>query len=245
MDNYNIRQFDEVFKRLDNGTLGQAIRFVRKIADANQQLMSDEELVNIENDYKLMLGYMKQGFNDPQRGDIYAKLAARLRRYTSDLLTAYKTRNVPFFSETLRKAGTRQMPDNDGIKAELEGFVTDAAMLSLEVEPERTEKSKALYRKHNDFMQALFCHIVVSKQWNEHDATIFKELLLSPTTDTNDAQLIVSALTLATMNNPDANKFDILLHTYLHTGDERFANGRSSDGCSPCQLNANTPKALS
>ena len=35
MDNYNIRQFDEVFKRLDNGTLGQAIRFVRKIADAN------------------------------------------------------------------------------------------------------------------------------------------------------------------------------------------------------------------
>ena len=221
MDNYNIRQFDEVFKRLDNGTLGQAIRFVRKIADANQQLMSDEELVNIENDYKLMLGYMKQGFNDPQRGDIYAKLAARLRRYTSDLLTAYKTRNVPFFSETLRKAGTRQMPDNDGIKAELEGFVTDAAMLSLEVEPERTEKSKALYRKHNDFMQALFCHIVVSKQWNEHDATIFKELLLSPTTDTNDAQLIVSALTLATMNNPDANKFDILLHTYLHTGDEK------------------------
>lgn len=44
---------------------------------------------------------------------------------------------------------------------------------------------------------------------------------MSPTVDTIDAQLLVSALTLATMNNMDVNKFEILVHLYLNSTDEK------------------------
>ena len=221
MDNNETKQISDILKYIYDGMLGRALRSTRSLVDANPHLIYDEELESIENDYRLMLDYMKRGFNDPQRGAIYQNLIVRLYRFTADLNMAYRKQNVQFFAEASGKA-SRKSFNNDNIKAELEGFVTDVAMLSLDPEPERTRKSNDIYRRHNDFTQSLFCHIVTSKQWGEHDAAFFEELLLSPAVDTIDAQLIISALTLATMNNMDANKFSVMMNVYLKTTDEHL-----------------------
>ena len=221
MDNNETKQISDILKYIYDGMLGRALRSTRSLVDANPHLIYDEELESIENDYRLMLDYMKRGFNDPQRGAIYQNLIVRLYRFTADLNMAYRKQNVQFFAEASGKA-SRKSFNNDNIKAELEGFVTDVAMLSLDPEPERTRKSNDIYRRHNDFTQSLFCHIVTSRQWGEHDAAFFEELLLSPAVDTIDAQLIISALTLATMNNMDANKFSVMMNVYLKTTDEHL-----------------------
>lgn len=220
MDNKGIKQFDDIFQKLDNRELGPALRSVRSFINAYPHMMYDEELENIEGDYRLMLDYMRRGFNDPHRSDIYGKLTERLYRFACDMYITYRTQHVEFFIEALRKSMNGRFT-NESIKAGLENFVTDTAMLSLETETVRKEKSKELYRRHNDFMQALFCHIIVSRQWSEHDSEFFKTLLLSPTVDTIDAQLLVSALTLATMNNMDVNKFGVLVHVYMNSTDEK------------------------
>lgn len=59
-------------------------------------MMYDDELENIERDYNLMLEYMKRGFNDPQRKDIYSKLLARLYNFVSNLRIAYMAQNISF-----------------------------------------------------------------------------------------------------------------------------------------------------
>lgn len=220
MDNNGIKQFDDIFQKLDNRELGPALRSVRSFINAYPHMMYDEELENIEGDYRLMLDYMRRGFNDPHRSDIYGKLTERLYRFACDMYITYRTQHVEFFIEALGKSMNGRFT-NESIKAGLENFVTDTAMLSLEMETARKEKSKELYRRHNDFMQALFCHIIVSRQWSEHDSEFFKTLLLSPTVDTIDAQLLVSALTLATMNNMDVNKFGVLVHVYMNSTDEK------------------------
>ena len=221
MNNKDINEFDKIFRLIDGCELGTALRTVRKFVDANPHMMYDEELENIENDYRLMLDYMKRGFNDPQRDAIYDNLMSRLYRFASDMYMIYLTRHTAFFTDAMRKSAGRQF-SNEEIKAELEGFVADAAMTSLEIEPARTEKSNELYRRHNDFMQALFCHIIVSRQWSDHDSEFFNGLLLSPIIDNVDAQLIVSAITLATMNNMDVNKFSVLIYVYLTSADEKI-----------------------
>lgn len=220
MVNNEAKQFENIFKGFGNRSLGSSIQSVRSLVNATSSHSFDGELESIENDYKLMLDYMRKGFNDPQRGEIYNNLSSRLRLLASDLYMSYKKQHLSFFSEAARKSSNRTF-SNEEIKNELEGFVTDVAMLTLEMEPQRSEKNKTLYRRHNDFMQALFCHIVVSGQWNEHQSSFFKEMLLSPTIDTIDAQLIISALTLATMNNHDDNKIDVLLSVYQKTTDEK------------------------
>lgn len=104
-------------------------------------MMYDDELENIERDYNLMLEYMKRGFNDPQRKDIYNSLLTRLYRFVSNLRISYMSQNIPFYTEATRKS-INQSFSNERIKSTLESFVTDTAMLSLEPESVRAEKAR-------------------------------------------------------------------------------------------------------
>ncbi len=220
MEGKDTTVLTSVFAKLEAGELGNAIHIVRSFVDGHPYIMYDDELDVVERDYGLMLGYMRQGFNDPQREEIYRSLIRRLYHFSSNLLVAYKIHAVPFFSESARKSGNRSF-SHDRIKTVLENFVADVAMLSLEPEGARAAKGKEVYRLHNDFMQELFCSIVVSRQWSDDDATFFENLLLSPTTDTIDAQLVVSAITLAVINVYDPNKFGTLIQVYAKSEDEK------------------------
>lgn len=221
MDTKDIKQLDGIIKSLGEKKLGYGIHSTRSFVSAHPYMMYDDELENIERDYTLMLDYMKRGFNDPQRKDIYNNLLTRLYKFVSNLRISYMSQNIQFFSEATRKS-INQSFSNDRIKSALESFVTDVAMLSLEPEPARTEKSKEIYRTHNDFIQALFGYIVVSRQWTDNERDFFEGILLSPATDIIDAQLITSAITIATMNNMDINKFHVLINIYTKTTDSRL-----------------------
>lgn len=221
MENKDLKTLNNILDILSHKKLGTAISTMHKFAATRPTPEYDEELNSIERDYRLMLGYMKRGFNDPQRGNIYDNLIYKMSRLTRNIITAHKTRTVPFFTEAARQSAGRNF-SREEIKSELENFVADAAMLSLEIEPAKTEKSRNIYSRHYAFMQALFGHIIVSELWNDADRNFYKEIILSPTTDTNDAQLITSAVTIAAMNNPDAVKTSVLIDIYLETGDEKI-----------------------
>lgn len=221
MDTKDIKQLDGIISGLENKKLGYGIHSTRSFVSAHPYMMYDDELENIERDYDLMLEYMKRGFNDPQRKDIYNSLLIRLYKFVSNLRISYMAQNISFYTEATRKS-VNQSFSNDRIKSALESFVTDVAMLSLEPEPARTEKSKQIYHSHNDFIQSLFSHIIVSGQWTDNERDFFEGILLSPATDIIDAQLIISAMTLATMNNMDINKFNVLINVYTKTTDSRL-----------------------
>lgn len=221
MDTKDIKQLDNIIKELGRKKLGYCIHSTRSFVSAHPYMMYDDELENIERDYNLMLEYMKRGFNDPQRKDIYSKLLARLYNFVSNLRIAYMAQNISFYTEATRKS-VNQSFSEERIKTALETFVTDVAMLSLEPEPARTEKSKEIYRRHNDFIQALFGYIIVSRQWTDNERDFFEGILLSPATDIIDAQLITSAIMLATMNNMDINKFHVLINVYKKTTDSKL-----------------------
>lgn len=212
--------FDGIYANLSSDSLGTSIESVRSFLDAHPYLMHGEELDGIERDYHLMLDYMRRGFNDSQRDAIYRRLSKRLRNCVDNLQRAYKIHALPFFAEASRRAGGQPLSFGQ-IRSKLEGFVADIAMLSLEMEEVRLVKSKETYHRHTDFMQTLFNSIIVSKPWTDDDVRFYTELILSPTIDTNDAQMIVSAMMLAAMNCVDANKLRVLLSVYKNATDEK------------------------
>ncbi len=213
MENKDLEQFEDIFDSLSDHALGLSLRQVRSFVNEHPKMISNEALEDIEHDYALMLGYMRRGYTDPQRESVYDNLVNRLYNFVSNLYMAYKIRNVSFFMEAARKSGNYTFT-HERVRSELENFVADQAMLSLEPIEERAKKSRKLYEEHNRFMQILFCSIIVSSQWNEGDADFYENLLLSPLVDTIDIQLIISALTLAVMNNMDINKFTVLINVY-------------------------------
>ncbi|MCD8297036.1 MAG: tetratricopeptide repeat protein [Prevotella sp.] len=220
MENKDLELFEDIFDSLSDHALGLSLRQVRSFVNEHPFMISNADLEDIEHDYSLMLGYMRRGFIDPQRETVYENLVNRLYNFVSSLNMAYKTRNIPFFMETAHKS-MNQTLQNEKIRAELENFTADQAMLSLEPAEARKEKSKRLYEEHNRFMQSLFCSIIISSQWNDGDEEFYENLLLSPLVDTIDIQLIVSALTLAVMNNMDINKFAVLINVYRKAAIEK------------------------
>lgn len=220
MENNDIKLKD-IFRRIrEERNLGYVLHALHRFIDVHTGLALDDDLGNIERDYRLMLDFMKRGYDDPERENVYNNLYDRLYRFALNLNRAYLIKENAFFAEVYRKLANKSF-SCERIRMALEGFVADIAMLSLEAEEVREVKAKEIYRQHSSFMQSLFCYIVVSQQWTDDEARFFMDLLLSPTVDTNDAQMIVSATMLAAMHNSDLNKLRTLLNTYQKSTDEK------------------------
>ena len=107
------------------------------------------------------------------------------------------------------------------IREELETFVSDVAILEFEPPQQRETKRRELYSQHQHDMNVLFDQILTSDIWTDGIATMMEEILLSPTVDTNDQQLIVSALMLSALEYFDMAKFRTLIHVYEKSVDEK------------------------
>lgn len=221
MERKDVKVFDDMFESLNQGNLGHALRQVREYVLENPYLMYDNGLDDIERDYGMMLEFMGRGFIDERRDRVYQDLLQRLFTFTGNLFLAFMIKNNSFFGDLSNRAKNSSF-SADRVRMTLENFVTDLAMLSLEQDDIRAEQTAKLYSDHTKFMQLLFCHIAVSRQWTDSEAAFYTEMLLSPLVDTADAQLIVSAITIALVNIMDSCKFATLMDVYRRSTDERI-----------------------
>lgn len=215
------KELDDILRRLDDGRLSVAMDLLGTFVSKYPELNLTGRLDEIRSDYDRMADYWASGYRDPQLADIYDALRRRVYRLAADTYVRYDMTHSSY------PASVRRRVDGAGrdwsltvLRGALEGFVTDVAMLDLEPEHVRRQKAADIYAAHQRLANDLFDHIWTSSQWTEGTADAYAEMLLSPTVDTTDQQLIVSALTLSTMNMFDINKFRLLVTVYRQTTDE-------------------------
>lgn len=213
MSNTDYDILDKAFSFIDELNLGNAIKTIKPFLDSHPYIMYDNELDDIEEDYRRMLGYMQMGYTDPERERVYRELLRRMYIFTANLRMAYRTQHERLFIDAKHRSQQHSFA-HDRIKHETDSFVTDIAMLGFEPEDVRTEKEKNIYARHQEFMSMLFDDILVSGQWKPADVSFFGQLLLSPVTEQSDASLIISAITLSCISEFDINKFTLLVDIY-------------------------------
>lgn len=201
-------------KRLSN-----AIEILEQLYVQRPSLMGHGEFEAIKTDYQLMVEFMGRGFSDSHRESLYSSLLQRLYRVTADLEISWRCRNVSAYVNSFRVIDHLNT-SHDFIRTVLEAFVSDIAMLSLQPEETREQKTAELYERHHSFMNRLFNALWTSCQWTDDDCTFYTELLLSPTVVSTDQQVIVSAISLGAMNQFDINKLKTLVNVYQKATDE-------------------------
>ena len=201
-------------KRLSN-----AIEILEQLYVQRPSLMGHGEFEAIKTDYQLMVDFMGRGFSDSHRESLYSSLLQRLYRVTADLEISWRCRNVSAYVNSFRVIDHLNT-SHDFIRTVLEAFVSDIAMLSLQPEETREQKTAELYECHHSFMNRLFNALWTSCQWTDDDCTFYTELLLSPTVVSTDQQVIVSAISLGAMNQFDINKLKTLVNVYQKATDE-------------------------
>ena len=199
--------------------LSNAIEVLEQLYVQRPSLMGHSEFEAIKTDYQLMVDYMGRGFSDSHRESLYSTLLQRLYRVAADLEISWRCKNVSAYVNSFRVIDHLNT-SHDFVRTVLESFVSDIAMLSLQPEEMREQKSTELYDRHQSFMNRLFSSLWTSCQWTDDDCKFYTELLLSPTVMSTDQQVIVSAISLGAMNQFDINKFKTLVNVYQQATDE-------------------------
>ena len=214
-------QLQRVASQLHAGNVGMAIAEMETYLAAYPQPQTAERLNELKTEYALMEDYWRRGANDPQQAQLYQYLLQRCYVLYANVAAYYHIMSHPTLSGIYSHVRMqRQEWSLRNIRKELEDFVSNVAMLDLEAEEVREQKSEQLYKEHHEQMRAVFNYVLTSRMWSDGIGHDFEEMLISPTVDANDQRLLVSAVTLALLNRYDIVKFRILLNVYRLSKEE-------------------------
>lgn len=224
LDSSNWKKYvdylSEQQKKLSEGALlGKTLKNV-SAAMRHYSIAPTDRYNDLKDSYQLMCDYMVKGYEDNHRQELYDQLVRRLYLIISDLTLQAKLKFDQNAAFLLAKSGIVPL-DIDSLREHLEAFVSDVAMLSLEPEgDEKTQHTKELYDKRQKFVSKAFTDILKSGQWNKDLAGDISELLLSPTIDTIDAQVLCAAIMMAALLSPDPYKILSLAKVYRDATDQ-------------------------
>lgn len=211
----------KIYEYLSVRALNGAILRMENYLAMNPHQINSDRLFAIKTDYQVMKDYWRKGFKDPQLSQQYDKLLRRIYVLYANVYTNARVLHSPFLSSLFMRA---HLSPRDWsvqvLREQLESFVSDVAMLELEPPHTSQGRRKELYRNHYQLMGDIFAHILTSDLWTEGQGEAMEQLLLSPTVDSLDQQIIVSATTLAAMNCFDMVKFRTLMNVYQQSSDE-------------------------
>ena len=218
---FNDDTLNAIYGHLSSKDLMCAIKDMEAYLAAHPHQINSDRLFAIKSDYQVMIDYWRKGYKDPQLSELYDKLLHRMYTLYANVRTNASVLQSPTMASLFMKA---HLSPRDWsvqvVKEQLEKFVSDVALLELEPSHTVAERRKQLHQQHTLFTTELFAHILTSDLWSEGQGEQIEQLLLSPTVDSNDQQLIVSAISLAAMNCYDMVKFRTLIHVYQKSVDE-------------------------
>lgn len=208
----NDKELVSIQGKITEGLMGDALVDLENYLLMHPNPSFTGRLQLLRDDYRLLADYWRRGAEDAQRGQLYDKLLRQAYELLSDLSLSNSVNHSSFLLSISK--GVKHEWSVEQIRDELENYVQEAALLELLPEKERQTKSEALYQSHLQLMNELFDNIWLSMSWKENVARSFEEILLSPTIDSNDQQLLVSAITLSLHNTFCFNKFRLLTSVY-------------------------------
>ena len=204
-----------------DGRLGVAISQLENYLYTFAQPQASAQLEEIKTDYELMADYWKKGYDDSQREQLYNQLLRRVYVLTMNQDIRYGIRNSNYISGIYNHVrSNRDSWSPSVLRRDMESFVSEVALLELEPEHTRQQHQREVYDRHQAMMLDLFDYIWTARLWTDSVTDAFGEMLVSPTIDRRDQQLMVSAVTLSLLNFFDINKFRLLMSVYRKSADE-------------------------
>lgn len=214
------RALDTVYDWLLKRNLSEAMTAMEGYLSSYSGPNDIDRLYAIKADFQLMSDYWKRGFKDPQLPHLYENLLRRLYVLYADTAMGYQIKHSAYLSTINARLSLASRDWSvPALKEALEEYVAASAMLALEPEHTQTEKKKELHRKHQQLIADWFDRLWLSAIWSEGQASAMEEILLSPTIEINDQQVLTSAIMLAMLNHFDIAKFKVLLSVYRKATD--------------------------
>ena len=210
-----------VLAHLKDRRLGAALDALDSFLSAHPNQSNVDRLYAIRTDFQLMADYWKQGYRDTQLPGLYETLLQRAYVLYANIAKSNAIGHSAYLSSAYMHIHmTARDWSPQVVRGEMESYVSEMTMLELLPENKRQERRLELCKAHQHEMEVLFDYLWSSAVWTDGLGAAMEEILLSPTIDVNDQQLIVSGIMMALLNHFDMAKFRTLVHVYQQVVDE-------------------------
>ena len=183
----------------------------------------DDRYQSVKDDYERMISYWKQDIIDPCLDNICHTITRRF----ADLLSEYISRMLNT-EDACYLLSLKRMSECKGdiwewnyIRQKLESYVVDSAFTNLNINDGDKERYEQIIDDHYEYTKRLFYHLLTSGLITGSEADEIIGVLSSPTIDSGDQQIIVSALTISGSRAFDINKFRIMADACRKASDMR------------------------
>lgn len=200
-------------RTISSYTIGDVIGLLDKYLSENPDILLNNELEEIRQNYDYLLNFMKLGTHDEKRHNIVIDLKRQLQSLTADAFVWNDRLHSPLFREAWSSVtGSITSFSPADIYAKMQQYVSDMAMVDFNEDAE--DARRETIRSHFAYVKLAFNSLLTSTHWNESQARTMTELLTSPTCDADDQYLMLNALMLNAIEYFDFNKLSVFAQTY-------------------------------
>jgi hypothetical protein len=153
----DLKELHTILDSVVERRLGKAIQQLENHLYAYPHPQAADQLERVKSDYMLMTGYWQQGYDDPERGQVYDRLLRRMYVLTTNVCIRHYIKNSSFVMGVYNRTrnGSRREWQPASLRRDMEAFVAGAALLELEPEHTREAKRQELYGQHLQMMSEL------------------------------------------------------------------------------------------
>lgn len=226
----NIENLENVINRAIGLTaydrMYEAIELIINARLSGDTLMDRSDIADVCNEYEMMRDFWVKGYDDEHRQSIADALKRRLYVALSDVLHNLQRQKYALLDNDYRltvRSGREWSVES--IASTLEKYVTDMAMAELNANPLNGQRqTQQLMEQHARYMDDVFTMIWTSKQWSESYMKAMTDITTNPIYDSNDRQIIVSAVMMGCLLIFDINKYMTIFNTLKGSTDALVRN---------------------
>lgn len=212
----------DIYASLRARKTGEAIDSLLALADLYPTAGIRERAKEAQSDYHRMVGSWAKGYDDPQVDKVHEELTRRVYALAADTALTMRTMKSSYLKDVAHEIGKSKTDISPAtLKNELENIVAETALLQIEKGKKAINESARINTKRQRLMSDMFHSIFLSRQWTGNTARAYRDILLSPTVDSIEKQLLVSAVMMSAMFIFDINKLRMLIDVYTDSDDVR------------------------
>lgn len=220
MDSFKTKHtLSEIYKLLQERRLKEAFVLLKLLADTLQQWTFNDKLSEIETSYRYMIQYMLDGFQDPQRAQIYNRLILSAYTLADKMADSLFEKDSPSLYYARRRYRSAQPEFNLENQFHHSTEASEALSLNRLISEENTENNERenLLRTDEREESELFLDVWTDYPASEKNIEWLKSLLTPGTVSDFRLSLIVTAVTLGLLYRYEEKKLIWLLSAYRYS----------------------------
>ncbi len=180
-----------------------------------------DEINRLEEAYKLMLTYAKQGADDPSRSSLYDNIVNDMHLILDRVVRQRLAQEESsLYFNSLRTEKMRQSVSLESMLSDYAKLDDDLSIYNMIISEGKNQQSQTALEEREALERRIFNRIWITFPLKNNDEEVLRDILLSDKYSQHFQQLVVSALLLGMLEYYDPRRLNLLLTAYQNPSQE-------------------------